>query len=292
MLALLIAFNRIGRITNEAEFLGKVTYAYVQMYGKLLEKTEQIAAKEVASAHPTALLAPGTKKPSSKAQPKASRSTNVKDNSTMNAMTTFLCSVIDNLDAKNDTHKALFEGFTYMTLEKLGARLYTLVFGRPREATLEAEIIASSQPDEIEDPEGEASLNPKEVEVSVAKTEAPYLIHLLKHIMNAAPLHLDGNLSPGKSSKAKQPRSKALTKSALTVTAKERLQRTLVNCIFGTEGRDEEDEFMDCLKPPTVATSTLPMPKVKESDVQDWFKEEMWRLLGWDILSRDVDWSR
>ena len=33
-------------------------------------------------------------------------------------------------------------------------------------------------------------------------------------------------------------------KGALTIKAKERLQRTLVNCVFGTEGNDKDDPMM------------------------------------------------
>ena len=38
---------------------------------------------------------------------------------------------------------------------------------------------------------------------------------------------------------------------------------------------------------PSIGGTVLPVPKVKEVDVQDWFGEEVWRLLGWEILSKE-----
>ena len=33
--------------------------------------------------------------------------------------------------------------------------------------------------------------------------------------------------------------------------------------------------------------AAVPIPRIKEAEVQDWFKEEVWRLLGWEILSKE-----
>jgi hypothetical protein len=30
--------------------------------------------------------------------------------------------------------------------------------------------------------------------------------------------------------------------------------------------------------------------KVDDKDVQTWYKEEVWRLVGWDILAREGAW--
>ncbi|KAK1057698.1 hypothetical protein LTR33_013574 [Friedmanniomyces endolithicus] len=108
--------------------------------------------------------------------------------------------------------------------------------------------------------------------------------------MAAAPRHLGANIS-AKTGKAKQSDNKCSMKGALALHAKDRLQRTLMNCIFGAEGLDEEDPFMDCLRMPSVTGQLhVPMPKVKDVEVQDWFKGEVWRLLGWEILSKEGHW--
>jgi hypothetical protein len=72
----------------------------------------------------------------------------------------------------------------------------------------------------------------------------------------------------------------------LATKAKESLQRTLVRCMFGTRDADNDNLLGDCLKLPPATFKPVPAPKVKSADVGQWFQEEVWRLLGWEILSR------
>jgi len=290
--SLIVGFNRLGHVADGAEVQGQVIYAYIQMYANWLNaldeasdgESKRILAQE--NAEPTEKKSTQSKAKSKAQQPRA---LNLKDNPTLNTMTCSLCGIIDLLDPKVETHKALFEGFAYSTLNKLGAGLYVCVFGHARGATLEDEISKSNEPDEIEDNADLTPLSARDVDVRKAKLEAPYLIHLLTRLMNAAPAHL-GPIISSKTGKAKQTNNKGSMKGTLAITAKDRLQRTLVNCMFGTEGMDEDDPFMDSLKMPIMSSAPLPMPKVKEAEVQDWFKEEVWRLLGWEILSKEGDW--
>lgn len=263
------------------------------MFSRILDafgQASEAAAKKTRTAD-AAPAAPG-KTPStskSKANAQQAKSTgNLKNIPTLNSITVLLCSIINQLDAKLDVHKALFEGFAYSTLNKLGAQLYTCVFGQSRGETIEAEIATSHLSDEIEDAK---SPGVEGLEVTKAKLEAPYLIHLLTRLMNAAPEHM-GTIVGTKKGKGKAINNKASMKNSLTIIAKDRLQRTLVNCMFGTEGRSEDDEIMDCLKMPILKKGKkVDIPKVKDAEMQDWFKEEVWRLLGWEILAKDyIDW--
>ena len=40
---------------------------------------------------------------------------------------------------------------------------------------------------------------------------------------------------------------------------------------------------------PALSEVAVPVPKIKEPEVFEWFNEEVWRLLGWDILSKDTE---
>ena len=143
------------------------------------------------------------------------------------------------------------------------------------------EILQSKETeDEIEDVD-EPPLT--ETQLKQVRLEAPYLVHLLNKIMSSAPAYF-GSTTSSKSTKAKS--TKAASKGTLSIAAKECLQRTLINGVFGVEDADEDDLFLDCLSIAS-AGEDIPMPKVKEADVQEWFKEEVWRLLGWDILAHE-----
>ena len=289
ILSLIVGFNRLTNIPNGVEVQGHVTYAFVKMYVKLMGALDESSQAEMRKSITKDTVPSIAKKQSpSKSKAKQPTGVNIKDNGRLNLLTKFLCNVIDLLDPKIEVQKALFEGFAYAVFEMLGTKLYVLVFGHDRGATIEEDIAISSRPDGIEGSTESSSIETMELETRAAMLEAPYLIHLLNRIMNAAPAHLGATMSK-KTGKAKQANNKGSMKGALAITSRERLQRTLVNCTFGTEGVDEDDPFKDCLKMPALSGPGLPTPKVKEADVQDWFKEEVWNLLGWEILSRESD---
>ncbi|KAK4910303.1 hypothetical protein LTR49_020984 [Elasticomyces elasticus] len=293
VVSLVVGINRLSHVTTGKNVQGQVMYSLVHMFASLLgtlEKASEFEAEKAARQANAAAAVdkrPKSSKGKAVAQPKQP---NLKDIPSLNLITCFLCGIIDVLDPKVEIHTQLFEGFAYSTLDKLGARLYSSVFGHARGPSIEDEIMASNKPDEIEDSGPNPSPSSVDMNTSQVKMEAPYLVHLLTKMMNAAPTHF-GAIISNKTGKAKQPNNKGSMKGALAIHAKDRLQRTLVNCIFGTEGVDEEDPFMDCLKMPSLAgQQPLPMPKIREPEVQEWFKGEVWRLLGWEILGKEGGW--
>jgi hypothetical protein len=76
----------------------------------------------------------------------------------------------------------------------------------------------------------------------------------------------------------------------LSAAAKDRLQRTLITCMYGDKG---DDEFLDVLTKPVPCTrlgSLQKVAKVEDKDVEEWYKKEVWRLVGWDVLVRESGW--
>lgn len=242
ILSLIMGFNRLNHVTEGAQVQGKVIYAYVQMYTKLADILSETSTSEVTKSingEPSTTVE--KKSSSSKAKIKqASKPGNIKANTTLNLIAKFLCSIIDNLDPKIEAHKSLFEGFAYVVLEKLGSCLYTLTFGHRRGETIEVEIAMANTEDEIDDSD---EPKPEELRLKGTKLEAPYLIRLLNRIMSAAPAHL-GALISMKTGKAKIANNNGSMKGALAVGAKDRLQRTLVKCMFGTQDMEENHPLM------------------------------------------------
>ncbi|KAI6878351.1 sure-like protein [Hortaea werneckii] len=288
VVSLMSGLSRLSNAADAAGVQGRVIYAYVRMFSNLIEALGEASSREINNPLTGSEERPSTSKGKKKSE--HAKPTNLKDDPSLNAFTSFLCKILDLLDPKVGVHGSLFEGFAHAVLNKLGSRLYTLVFGHARASTLEAEIARANEPDEIEDPPQESQLHRDEPELQQAKLEAPYLIHLLGRLMNAAPAHLGAIIST-KTGKPKQANNKGSMKGALVLAAKDRLQRTLINCMFGTEGVDAQSPLMDCLKMPMAPSAPLHMPKVKETEVQEWFKEEVWRLLGWEVLSKEGDWE-
>ena len=245
---------------------------------------EKPRGKVVGMPKPSTAQMPLQVKPKPKGRPQQIQNRKVMENATLSLYATFLGKLVDMLDPRVEANRALFEGFAYCILDRLGKRLYSIVFGHSRASDLEAEI---KQDVDLDQDPSESEIPPPPAdddERKQIKLEAPYLLYLLNRIMIAAPAHF------GKVKTSKAKTSKAPSKNTLALSAKECLQRTLVNAIFGTEGVKDDDPFQECLKMPKPVGATLTMPKVKEVDVLEHFKEEVWRCLGWDILSKEDDW--
>ena len=290
---LIVGFGKLRDTANGKSMQGKVVHALVHMFNEVLSTIERLSSQE-AKAGIFAEAASSTVEKSSTdtATNKTSipTRTGMKRNAGLDQIVSFLSNAIDQLNPDLESHHALFEGFAYCVLDKLASRLYITVFGHARGSTIETEIAKSSTDSVIgNDVHTSRTLNEIDTLQAQTKLEAPYHIYLLKRIVAGAPDHI-GLSSRITSSKVKRTETKRPRKGALAVTAKERLQRTLVNSIFGKEGVDESDPFLDCLRLPTSDRGSISIPKAKESNAADWFREEVWRLLGWEILSKDGDW--
>lgn len=58
-------------------------------------------------------------------------------------------------------------------------------------------------------------------------------------------------------------------------------------------GNNTNDEFLDVLTKPLPAmrlSSLQNVAKIDDKDVETWYKEEIWRLVGWDVLAREGAW--
>ncbi|KAK5109305.1 hypothetical protein LTR62_007179 [Meristemomyces frigidus] len=292
---LVVGITRLALILGGPEVQGRVVYAYVHMFDDLTSLLDTLSVAEMARKSAQEATASTTQcSATSKGKAKAARpkQPNVKDIASLNAVTTLLCSIIVSINRKSEVHKQLFEGLAYCVLNKLGARLYTCVFGRPRAPTIEEEIVVgvTAKDDQLL---ADETSSPTSDEVRQATLEAPYLIHLLQRLIVAAPAYMGSLTSKITTSKSKAAALKNASKANLAIHARERLQRTLINCIFGTEGVEADDPLMECLRMPgCIGTggSGLGVPKVKEVDVQSWFQEEVWRMVGWEVLGREGGW--
>jgi len=56
------------------------------------------------------------------------------------------------------------------------------------------------------------------------------------------------------------------------------------------EDGDTPNDFVEVLRKPFSIGPPATLPRVDDADTSQWFKEEIWKLVGWDILSRDIAW--
>ncbi|KAE9966325.1 hypothetical protein BLS_007072 [Venturia inaequalis] len=292
---------------------GATTYQYIKAFDTLLDAMSsncmlvaQLNAQQIANDAPSSSAA-AKKADEKKAQkPKPGPKARIAQE-----LVSLLLALLTHLTpARQGPHTALLEGILYLLLQRTGKRLYLLTFERERGATLDDEMIDGSPP-----PAAQIGTVARQA-ISI---EVRFLIQLLERAMSLAPSFL-GSLSgaevPTKSGRvAAKAKSAGLPKgtAALSMTAKEKLQRTLVECMFGSAqsrqqngskkngriGEDDETEdehtqeenndFIEVLRKPVFVGPVAQMPKVEEADVPEWFTESVWKLVGWDVLGWDGD---
>lgn len=281
--------QKLVRLDSSESLKGQVTYALVRMYEKILVQFAAVSQEKALeeSAGPTIDPKPYTTTAKTKAKGGPPR-VNIKDIPTLNALASLLSGIIKQLDPKQDPHKDIFEGFLFCILSKLGNRIYTINFLRPRAADIMEELEAASCSDESD---LETTTSPVPTPVRQAQLEAPYLLHLLKQSLALTLSFLNTPTTTSKSAKTKpNPKPGSITKTTLGLAAKERLQATLVSAIFGSDSVDEDsDLFVECLRMPSASGDNVTVPRVKEAEVREWFQGEVWRLLGWEVLGREMD---
>ncbi|KAJ9663294.1 hypothetical protein H2201_005738 [Coniosporium apollinis] len=287
--SLLHGLTKVSDGDIDRKSLGPIIYYYTKAFSSMLDCiTEASLARAKKELGVTEAEAPSTGASKSKAKSKMPKA--AKEESVPRAISTFLAALLSYLDATNATHRELFEGFMFVLLERIGNRLCIYTFDRERSATIENDISPLNLG-------ASAAGSKRELETKAMNTEAPNLLAVLERAMAVAPAHMAfqpaapapqaSRRSTGAIKQAATKAGVSTGKTGLSLNAKDKLQRTLVNAMFGC---DEDSDFMDCLRMPARLPPIPSPPKIDEQQTGDWFKEELWRLLGWEILGRETDW--
>ncbi|KAF2203244.1 hypothetical protein GQ43DRAFT_275964 [Delitschia confertaspora ATCC 74209] len=283
--SLLVGLNKVSTKDAENRFSNIIVYECVKMFRSIIDSVGELArsmASQVASSngqHPH---------PTSKARAKITKESKEPNNS--RALVQLVNALLSYLDRNDPLHREIFEGFFYVLLERIGKRLFFCTFGCERSPAIEGDILNTI----IQEDSAIRSKN--EAESQVARQEVPLLISILERAIALAPHHLNTRLATGYSkatkpanfSRAATTTSKLLKGTPLCARAKDRLQRTLINCMFGENG--DHDEFLECLRMPARMGGLPSVAKVEEENAAEWFQGEVWRLVGWDLLGKGGEW--
>ncbi|KAF2236227.1 hypothetical protein EV356DRAFT_531162 [Viridothelium virens] len=271
--------TELAAMEPDKSILGAVVYNTAHMFHGILNLISQVIAR---------LDSPWESPPS---QARATRRSSSNKRSPWNdkiprSLSNFLTHAVMALDPDSVSHRELFEGFMFALLDRLGKGLYLFTFGRLRADTIEDDLSPSKD-----------SAQDKKFR-KVMEMEAPYLLNIFERAMSVAARHLgDPSLATPRRSTISRPSKKpgstgkesiTRTQPILSMYAKERLQQTLVNAIFGPQ-KDTDKDFSDCLKIPGKPPALVHPPVLGEQEVSTWYTRELWKLLGWDILAKESD---
>ncbi|PYI16319.1 hypothetical protein BO99DRAFT_405198 [Aspergillus violaceofuscus CBS 115571] len=175
-------------------------------------------------------------------------------------MSLLLCRMALSLDKTCSKTSDLRNGFSYVLLSRVGELLCLFVF---KDLHLQSDL--EGDPANLSLPHGLEDVQLDEESVLAAEIEAKHLIPPLERLLAV----LSPPLLPGELHCA--------------AGIKGRLQSTLLQAVFGQDSR-----FGEALRPLhhddtlNISLSTAPIP---EQSVSEWFVQETWRLLGWDLVA-------
>jgi hypothetical protein len=285
-LSMLSGITKLSGKDNEIKNLGAVVYAFIVSFKAILSCLSD-TAKAVAAAEDAV---PRGNIPLSNSKSKVTTATKNQSQDLLSHIYTLLNTLLLNLMPGDAAHREVFEGLTYILVDRVARQLYRSTFGHEKNEKIEDDITMLCTEGTTAAKKGTPDLDNMAFEL-----EAPYTIALFERCCSLATAHFNSTFNTRLSrAKAKRPsksihRAPAYSgKSALNIRTRERLQQTLMNCMFGEAGR--QDEFMDCLRMPMKITVPSASKRSKQDkNICNWFENEMWRILGWEILSRSTE---
>ncbi|KAI9687942.1 MAG: hypothetical protein M1822_002024 [Bathelium mastoideum] len=278
--SLIFGVSRLTSTEGERSIHGSVIYSTVRMFKDILLLISDDAVRPHQHSSLCSIENRATRR--SRNHIKA-----IRDNNMPNAIASFLTTALSALDSGSPSHREVFEGYLFVLLDRLGKILYLFTFGRSRAATIEEDLV-------------DANLLDNDTIKEHAQVEASYLLKILERALDLGAQHLNdpstsvGTATVGFKSSTKPTaaasRLPCPKKSVLSQRAKNRLQHTLINAVFGPSKDDDDRDFSDVLRLPAQCSALAKPSKVDERDISTRFTKELWTLLGWDILAKS-DWQ-
>ncbi|KAE8374057.1 hypothetical protein BDV26DRAFT_296322 [Aspergillus bertholletiae] len=167
-------------------------------------------------------------------------------------------------------HQDLLEGFLFILLNRVGKLLCLFVF---QDLKLRPGLHADST--KIPLPRGLTELDLNEKSSCLVEMEAKCLVWLLERTL--AVLH---SFTASSSSSTSRENDGSILFAA---RLKERLQSTLLQAVFGIDSTWEKSLQRPAQTDEELHNVRLSPPSPDQS-VSDWYTQEIWKLLGWNIL--------
>lgn len=190
----------------------------------------------------------------------------------------FAIVLMAHLDTTKATHEEVMEGFLFFLMRRLGQGLKTFTIGNQADWGTE------------EDESQAAADNRGSETQEVMEAQAPCLIWIFEQAQALVSPHQITQIS-----KNARRRPSAASLKSLSTIEQNRFQNTLLKAVFGDR---VSAEYRPALTPPGSPLDNGFFGRLagdlKERDikVKDWFKYEVWRLVGWDCLRGKIQWDK
>ena len=274
--------------TDDRQSAGQVTYHTVCLFGNiavLLQQNCKHRAERsgISNATTTNVNSQKKKQPAKSKKSKAGRDTEAAAPSDTEEdvaiqMTRLLAMMALSLDLSCATHQNLLEGFLFILLKRVGQLLCLFVF-QDLHRRPDLKITGTLK---FPLPQGLAEATADDdAAIKGAHEEAKHLVWLLERVL----VFLDAEPSSLSSLLLSSP-TDTQARVDFVSRIKERLQSTLLQAVFGTDDPLFNRSLQHSVRPNVLELDSLHRyTQVAQQTVPDWFTQEIWRLLGWDMLA-------
>lgn len=249
-------------------------YAIVLLFEDILRHLHEIAAIKAGTTIEAGRSVKQDKRRTVKQQPPST--SNLEE--TCNSLTKLAIHFFEALDLSQLPHNRVLEGLVCVFLDHLGSSLSLVVFADVDAAASNAAQLGFLPPRGLLD----TSDHDQRAATKTTEYEARFLVTILRHLV----LCIDKQQSLMKSESAPLlTLKKSLTTSngAFAERVRVKLQNTLLRGVFG----DDDESFRDALRRPltNIVDDDVDVPSNGREEPGEWFVGEVWRLLGWSILT-------
>ncbi len=281
-MSVLAGMSKIVETQADHKLSSMVTYAIAETFKSALFSME-VSAQRVAQLKLSHTIETESNK-------KKKSAIIARETDPVRAVACLLASFLGFLDRRDPRHQQVFQTCIFVLFERAGRRLYYCTFGRHRGISIEDAILPPQRS------RGAAETAKRSLESLATRHEMKALVLILERAISLAPGHINLQLNRPSGSSARVNRTTSFSKiptasrAQLNLLAKDRLQRTLIACMYGER---TDDEFLDVLTKPVAPmrlSSRENVVKVDDENVEEWYKQEIWRLVGWDILGKESGW--
>ncbi|RJE19490.1 hypothetical protein PHISCL_08175 [Aspergillus sclerotialis] len=271
-----LLFKAIGKLSGtdqDVHHVGQVIYHLVCLYEsitKALQKhCQSRAQQEITNSRPA-------KKQTAKSlrtktgQAQDTLVSNQEDG-VATQITRLLCTMALSLDISCTKDQELLEGFLFILLTRVGKLLCLFVF---QDLQLRQDLYVD--PAKLPLPEGLLGVELNEESLLAVQMEAKHLIWLLERTI----AFLNATSRPPSSATGS-------IRDNFVSKVKGRLQSTLLRAVFGTDDPSFQNSLQRPISPEVQELGDLQRFQISDKPVSDWFVQEVWRLLGWEVLEKE-----
>ena len=283
--------HTLGQFSGNGNLCGQVVYRFIDVFRVLLQRICDLAVDNAKSNQDVPKT---TKKRGNRRKQQGATSSSHErpaTSPTIMRLCKLVITMLSHLDSIKHTDKAILEGFLYFLSTRVGEVLKDFTIGGRPFGIMEDDKTLTHKFHRQEGRQLKKCSAVNDAEAS--ETQAPYLIWMLKRAQSfISSTSLATNATKTSHDGYRQlEMERDSSHSTMLDDARIRLQHTLVRAVFGEQAASN---FEPALEPPQIPPDNELMTDLKTRnetvDVRDWFKNEVWRLVGWDVLRGNIAW--